>query len=144
MQNWRDYVGYQPISLTDKDTENTTIKLFYLTAIPGGVRILKEPFDLSEVVLSDSEVGDRVEELISQFPSLEIENAVALERAKLQVAKATGRGVATTNYNDTWFYKGANSTDAPIIVCGLEDKYYIFKHPNFNQYGFNVVKENAE
>ena len=148
MKNWRDYVGYQPIALSDPDPNKTDISLHFLTGIEnsdGNVRlqILREKFDLSEVVLTDDEVGNTVEELLLSFPIVSCENIVTVERQKLQVAKDTNRGVATTNYNNTWFYKGTSPTDSPIIVCGLEDKYYVFKHPDFEKYGFNV-KEVSE
>ena len=146
MKNWRDYVGYQPIALSDPN--NTTIGLHFLTGLANNdgnisLRILRENFDLSEVVLTDDEVGDAVEELLQSLPTARCDNVVAIERSKLQVAKDTNRGVATTNYNNTWFYKGTSPTDAPIIVCGLEDKYYVFKHPDFEKYGFNVEEVNA-
>ncbi len=148
MENWRDYVGYQPISLTDKDPENTTINLFFLTSYRGEgieLRVLKEQFDLSEVVLTDEEVGSKVEELLLSFPKVKLEAKRdmtindMLIRNKEAVATASRRGRANTNYNDTWFYKGVSPMDAPIIVCGLDDKYYVFSHPNFKLYGFNVT-----
>lgn len=146
MNNWRDYVGYQGINSDDFEDKTKPITAFYLTAMEdgrNGFHILRLPFMPDEVVLTDQEVGVKVEELLNEFPTVQHSQndnpGIDLERAKNQVAKDSRRGSAQTNYNNAWFYKGSTQFDCPIIVCGIDDKYIVLKHPNFEKYGFNVT-----
>ena len=146
MDNWKDYVGYQPIKeLNDQGKAG----LFYLVVgpttetTPAGdtrmfIRIDKEMFLPEDFTLTEAEVGPAIETLMMRFPIINVANMVDLERAKLNVARETRRGVATTNWNDIWYYKGDSPTDSPIIVVSYEGKYAIFEHPKFMTYGFVV------
>lgn len=144
MENWRDYVGYQPINADDAKDTTKLRKAFYLMATPGSIggvhniQMLSMEFSMDDVKLTDEEVGVEVEALIGQFPIKQIEDDIGLARAKQDVFYTSGRGVALTNYNTSWFYHGSQRFDTPIIVCGINDKYIVLKHPNFDSYGFTV------
>ena len=146
MQNWKDYVGFQPINEADFNDTTKPLYAHYLTARDDGAsgfRIFRIPFMSNDVTLTDEEVNVKVEELLTEFPTVHISKnynpSIDLERAKIQVAKDSMRAAAQTNYNNTWFYKGSYAFDVPIIVCGIDDKYIVLKHPNFEKYGFNVA-----
>ena len=143
MENWKDYVGFQPVA-DDYEIKDDVVPVFFLTIETQtskkiAMAILREKIDQSLFVLTESEVGDKVEEILNEFPQIKIEHEIELARAKNQVAIDSRRGIANTNYNNTWFYKGLNAFDVPIIVSQLGDKYYVFKHPVFEKYGFNVL-----
>lgn len=143
MENWKDYVGFQPIA-DNYEIKDDAIPVFFLTVETQtskgiAISILREKIDQSLFVLTESEVGDKVEEILNEFPQIKIEDEIQLARAKNQVAIVSHRGTANTNYNTTWFYKGINAFDAPIVVSQLVDKYHVFKHPDFEKYGFNVL-----
>ena len=56
-----------------------------------------------------------------------------------KIAQQNRRGVGNIKFNNTFFYKGTMEFDCPIIVVKNGDLYGIFKHPNFDQYGFNLI-----
>lgn len=147
MKNWKDYVGYGECIPSSKD--NTQGGGIYLIAhVPKDqfepVTIAMERFlvPLTDFVLTDEEVGIKVEELLNEFPVIETKNSVDVERARMNVVRTARRGVANTQFNNTHFYKGSSGTDAPIIVTHRAGKYYVFKHPNFEHYGFTVKEGN--
>lgn len=143
MINWKDYVGYQPINEDDFVNQPENLNIYYYTTVntDEGIRsaILKLPFTANDVVLTDEEVGVRVEELLLTLPKVSVKNSIDLERAKIEVVNNSRRAHPDTNYNNTWVYKGSTKYDAAIFVCGINDKYVVLTHPNFDKYGFNVV-----
>jgi len=139
MDNWKDYVGFQE----NKELNKSSIAVFYLKVFTENsslinIRILKDNINVSELTLDESEIGKKVEEILTEFPTVKVKNDIDLERSKLDVVKKTRRGYVKTNYKNTWYYKGGSAYDSPIIVMSYNDKYFVFKHPDFKNYGFNV------
>ena len=62
------------------------------------------------------------------------------KQASAKIARQNRRGAGNTRFGDTLFYKGVNEFDCPIIVVKKGDLYGIFKHPDFDKYGFNLVR----
>jgi hypothetical protein len=169
MDNWRDYVGFQsniPVPGSENNQEICHVSVLTVNIpkseaptrpanAPGlnpvkstvnlSISILKKCIPVTEYTLSEEEVGDKIEEVFARFRSVPIKSDLELEKEKHRVAKETRRGVAMTNWNDVWFYKGGTPYDAPVIVSeyvtNYEPKYYVFIHPNFDKYGFNAARE---
>lgn len=71
-----------------------------------------------------------------------------VQKLKNTIATNTSRGKGNTTVDYSYpmfgvrgkllFYQGTNIIDRPIMVAEYNDKYAIFTHPDFNDYGFNV------
>jgi hypothetical protein len=139
MKNWRDYVGYQPL-----DQYEAPKGYYVLTAVKpnadgspsGSFTIIREPIDVSEITLTEDQVGQAVEDVMKSFPKKDIITNIDLEQAKVQVAEDTRRAFATTNFGRAWYYHGGSFTDSAIYVIEYRGKYAVKKHPDFDKYGF--------
>lgn len=62
-----------------------------------------------------------------------------------KIAAQTRRGVGRTKAKIenlvSVFYKGDSPYDVPLIVSEYKGKYAVYKHPDFEKYGFTVNKE---
>jgi hypothetical protein len=105
---------------------------------PISLSIKKHELSPNDFSLTEAEVGDRIEEILQEFPVRDIRNVYELTSAKTKVANDTRRGVANTNVGDVWFYSGTNIVDRPIQVCEINNRYAVFKVPNFAEYGFRA------
>jgi hypothetical protein len=146
VENWTEYVGFQPSGSPKAETEFAGTMIFYL-------QVSFEPLGVGEINISiarsiilatmydipGNEIGDRVEETLSEFPTRYAGNIYQLNSLKTKVAMETRRGAATTNFGDVWYYSGNNEFDQPVIVSEHKGKYAIWKHPNFDKYGFRVT-----
>ena len=145
--NWKEYVSLQSF-------EANPGFLFYLQVRNNGrtdkgedlvMSVMKE---LIECTLTEQEVAERVEDMLQQFPikrsKVDVRpelmtqaRLIEIDMLKNQVAQATRRGRPNKQHGDTFFYLGDSKTDAPIFVVQFEDKFGIFKHPKFDDFGFN-------
>ena len=61
-----------------------------------------------------------------------------------KIASQTRRGIGKTKARIentiSVFYKGTSPYDVPLIVSEREGKYAVYKHPDFEKYGFTVDK----
>ena len=156
MNNWKDYVGYQQLSVEDGTIY--THKSAYTDSLIGKCGILtwkktwkKElclTFNHDDIIINDvlieteSSIGRIVEEhILDSFPTVTITANRDLEIAHLKnkVGSDTSRGIANTNFKNVWYYKGTMPFDAPIFVVSFEDRYGIWKHPSFELYGFKII-----
>lgn len=139
MENWKDYVSYQPAQ-----EGSDTAMVFYLYCEKDEsdecicCSIEKKAIDKSQSIYDYITIGDAVEKTIAEFPKLVVEN---LDREKVRVAENTRRGFAKTNFGSAWFYNGTTIVDKPIIVVDFDGSYAIVKHPKFNDYGFNIAEK---
>lgn len=154
MDNWRDYVGLQLINENDfnsgdplyiyyiKPLEGTTVYNQDNTTQPDlSFRIDKHAFKAEDVKLSSEETGKLVEQCLSEFPLFdEVQDPDKRERraaaAGIRVARNSNRGTANKSYKNSIFYKGLTQVDAPIFVASCKDAFYVFKHPDFDKWGF--------
>jgi hypothetical protein len=147
MKNWQDYVKIQK-------GINDTSKVFYLTLSEDkeikeidGITVIKllDQYKINllstDVVcdLQEYQVGDYVENVLYGFPSVQCISPTDIQREINMIALKTKRGRANINYNNVWYYMGNASYDSPIIVIQYEDKYGVFIHPQFENYGFVIV-----
>lgn len=166
MENWKDYVGFQPIGNNQPDDVGGGM-VFCLRCVKDGHTVtttVERSVLTKDDYIYGGEIGYAVEIVLSQFPKFipEKENTTfwnkvltfmslrkwigdtdfSIWKQKHEVAKQTRRGVANTVYKNEWrevhFYSGNNMVDRPIIVSELNGKYAIWKHPDFDKYGFVV------
>lgn len=163
MNNWRDYVDYQPRNpdasedtptsivylnctlneqLSNADTENRKISL----------SLVKEEIEDSAFIYDEANIGDAVERTLFEFdewtdyPEVRDEQYefIVVHRIRNRIAQETRRGFGETEFvlgnKQVVMYVGKSKSDAPIIVTEKDNKYAIFKHPNFKKYGFIMEK----
>ncbi len=154
MKNWQDYVSIQ--NLTDDQITRCVVMgvprdiakchyLIYKTNWKKSLSLVgdSDQFDFNDVLIETADtIGDKVEEaILTSFPTKVITNKFELRSAQSHVAMTTRRGVANTNWNNVWYYRGTVNprVDQPIFVIKYNDRYGIWKHPLFENYGFVAV-----
>lgn len=133
-----DLVGHQPLSSPDCKVLYLTIKDYEATQ--PSMEIKSESVECS---LSEDEMVANVEKLLESFPIYRIDGSVNVQLKEIEelrvgneIAKNALRGVGNTRFRNSLYYKGDVVGDSPIIVAEHDGKYGIFKHPNFERYGF--------
>jgi hypothetical protein len=152
MENWKDFVGFQPIQIAE-DEKFEGGMVFYLQVLPFenleigqfNIEIRKALIPPKEYNILSSEIENKIEEVLKTFPAAEARDQFQLQRLRTNVAIVTRRGAATTNFENVWYYNGKNVFDRPVVVSEYKGKYAIWKHPDFEKYGFRVITgENNE
>lgn len=133
-----DLVGHQPLSSPDGKIIYLTIKDYEATE--PSMEIKSESVECS---LSEDEMISEVEQLLESFPIYRIDGSANDQLKEIQqlqvsndIAKNALRGAGNTRFKNSFYYKGDETVDSPIIVAEHNGKYGIFKHPNFERYGF--------
>lgn len=133
-----DLVGHQPLSSPDGKVIYLTINDY--TATEPSMSIKSESVECS---LSEDEMVADVEQLLESFPIYRMDGSANDQLKEIQqlqvsndIAKNALRGVGNTRFKNSFYYKGDETVDSPIIVAEHDGKYGIFKHPNFERYGF--------
>lgn len=159
------YVGYQENNIVKDDIIDIGLVFFLKVNNNDGKMSISIERDTIELEYDESEIQKKILETFEQFPSYKIppfeDSSFEIEGKKYEletgntrekyylyrerqasnkIAMNTRRGIGNTRFGDTLFYKGANEYDCPIIVVKKGDLYGIFKHPNFEQYGFNLIE----
>lgn len=146
---WRDYAAVQPMA------ENSeTGMIFYVKASVREDSISEETRQLKisvenvavtneQLIYTESNIGSAIARTIKGFPKVECNNEFEIWKARNDVARKTKRGQANINYHNSWYYKGKSSVDAPFIVIENiikgQKRYGIWTHPQYEQYGFEVI-----
>lgn len=142
MNNWKDYVAYQPLDDEGLPLGYYTLVYTVTTNANGSTNVSphidRVAIDLSEMTLTEDEVGQAVEDVLTTFPTQEIKSIVDLQRAKNNVALTTRHAVPETNFNGAWYFNGS-AIDSAIYVIGYKGQYAVKKHVNFDDYGFVVA-----
>ena len=125
IENWRDLVGYQ------KNTRHVYY-LVYTRDDEGKPCISIEKSNV-ECYLTEQKLCEKLDVILTSFPK----SNMSKNRAANQIARQSRRGIAKTEYKRSIFYRGSAS-DAAVIVIERNGKFGIFKHPNFDQYGFTL------
>lgn len=153
MRNWQDYVGLQLKDFIQNDNVNELCAYVFKSVrdtdghLSHWAEKLIVPKEQFKFTIDD--IGDAVESMMSEFPSIVITSKFDLQRAKNDVSCYTNRGAANTNFGSTWFYRSdsldengqrsrKSESDCAIIVVERDDRYALVKHPLFNNYGFNI------
>jgi hypothetical protein len=130
-----DLVGYQSI-----DADLDEMKVMYLTINNYDSPILSIGSESVECTLSEDEMISGVEALLESFPVYPVDGSLTLQDKELEVietiSKNALRGTGNTRFKNSLYYKGDQPIDAPVIIAEISGKYGIFKHPNFERYGF--------
>jgi len=142
MDNWKDYVGYQPLNEEELPKAYYTLVYTVQTTDNGSPfvsqRINRVLIDVSEMTLTEDTVGQAVEDILLTFPTQEIKSEVELQRAKNNIAITTRHAVPETNFNGAWYFN-SSVTDSAVYVIGYKGQYAVKKHVNFDNYGFVVA-----
>jgi len=125
IENWRDLVGYQ------KNTRHVYY-LVYTRDDEGKPCISIEKSNVA-CDLTEQKLCEKLDVILTSFPK----SNMSKDRAANQIARQSRRGIAKTEYKRSIFYRGSAS-DAAVIVIERNGKFGIFKHPNFDQYGFTL------
>jgi hypothetical protein len=157
IENWKDLVGYQPyeaapsaepqpwwrrmLSWLGNLLPGKQQKVYYLTH-------KTEPDGRSSIVilsarvpcnLKEAELHQELDAILTEFPEGNYAfSDTGKARAGIQVARQSRRGVAKAEYKRSIFYCGTNALDRAVFVAKRGGRYGIFKHPNFDQYGFSL------
>ena len=136
IDNWRDLVGYEEI-------QAPVGKIHYLQMTSNsdnGVSQLKMQIMKYEVecTLTEEELCNELDNILTSFSTTCENDAISIERAELESVSKQKRGMPKTSYKNAQYYKGPSSYDSPVVVGGFEGKFGIFKHPDFDDYGFMI------
>lgn len=139
--NWKNYVGFQDLDVLGC----RHIEYMVFDGDPIAFSIKWKFVENLEFIYTEDELNDIIQSVLLEFPDIGIKNDIEIQLDKIAVARKTRRGVANTNYKDVYFYMNqtaknphARRCDCPIIVAKYQNKYAVFKHPDFENYGFKV------
>lgn len=140
MQNWRDYVDEQDecalhIRIKDPSADFQSVVL-----------VIDKTY--IECTLTEQQVGEVVEKALLSFPPAPVfmcdpytrHPKLIIERVANEIARNSLRGVGNTRWKNVLWYKG-ESKDSPIVVVKHNKKFGVFKHPDFDKYGFVLPEE---
>lgn len=143
IENWRELVGVQTIEAA-AEPDNNFAKVFYLRFDPTPkpdtihLQILKEVIKMD---LTEDQLCEQLDTILTSFPKGQYDNSpIGKARAGNQVARQSYRGFAKVEYKNSIFYRGEthHQFDAAVIVAERDGLFGIFKHPDFDQYGFEL------
>ena len=136
----KQYTGFQQLKApTDK------IYYFLMHLNEADTTQIKIKMDIKSATIqctaSEAEMNAQIKELLLSFPKFELLNGedvqqFGMNRAANLIARNSRRGAGNTQWENVLFYTGGNSSDCPIIVAEHDGKYGVFKHPQFEKYGF--------
>jgi hypothetical protein len=136
------YVGFDP---NPKINENGEVLVEYINVeTSNGVVSTVVQTDTIECNLTEDEMTTEVIKLLTSFPVRKTSDSqfttqIAELKAGNQIAVNAKRGAGNTKYENVLYYLGTHPADAPIIVVKHDGMYGVFKHPNFEKYGFVLV-----
>jgi len=159
MKNWKDYVKFEQISPYTSEPSVFFMEKVEKDQPPAESQNFRFKFEVTGRPVPDSEfkydqhqIGDAVEQAISEFPVFEVQeypgesdvdrenwNHVQKKRVENKIAANSRRGAGNTWFGDCAFYFGGQSFDCPIVVYEREGKFALCKHPNFSSYGLKMV-----
>lgn len=141
-QDISNYVSFQPLPAevglifyltVDVKTVNNTSAVFP-TLLKAAV----------ECTLTEEEMTEEVDALLTSFEPYIVDSAInraAIEdEVSFKIKPKCRLGIGNTKYKNSIYYKGDSVTDSPIIVAEFNDRYAVFKHPNFDTYGFVITQ----
>jgi hypothetical protein len=93
-----------------------------------------------ECKLTEAEMVKEVDTILSSFEPYQADSVLDQmatdDEVAIKIEEKCKRGIGNTRYKNSFYYKGDKKSDSPIIVAEFEDKYGVFKHPNFERYGY--------
>jgi hypothetical protein len=156
IENWKDLVGYQPYSAEHQPMWKRTLvwllnwlpgrrqKVFYLThkrELDGRLSFVI-PSAMVTCNLTEEEMCKQLDTILTSFPKTWFsKGGHGRARAGNLVAQQTRRGYAQKEYKNSVFYRGESPFDTAVFVVEKAGKFGIFKHPDFDKYGFTFGKD---
>jgi hypothetical protein len=153
IENWKDLVGYQPFVVDHQPWWRRTL-LWLRDLLPGKRQKVyylthkMEPDGRSSIVilsamvpcnLTLTKLHRELDAILIGFPEGNYPfSDTGKAKAGIQVARQSRRGVANAEYKRSIFYCGTSALDRAVFVAKRGGRYGIFKHPNFDQYGFSL------
>lgn len=137
IENWRDLVGYEEI-------QASVGKVHYMKMTSNSDNGASQQIMMQimryevECTLTETELCDKLDAILTSFSNTCENDAISIERANLESVSKQKRGMPNTSYKNARYYKGPSSYDSPVVVGGFEGKFGIFKHPEFDGYGFMI------
>jgi len=156
IENWKELVGYQPYSAEHQPMWKRTLvwllnwlpdrrqKVFYLTYKndPDGRGSFVIMSEMVTCNLTEEEMCKQLDAVLTSFPKGNYPfSDVGKAKAGIKVAGQSRRGYARTEYKRSIFYCGTNQFDRAVFVTKRGGKFGIFKHPDFERYGFTFGKD---
>jgi hypothetical protein len=153
IENWQDLVGYQPFVVDHQQWWRRTLtwlgnllpgrqqKVYYLThkTEPDGRCSIVILSAMVPCNLTETELHRELDAILTGFPEGSYPfSDTGKAKAGIQVARQSRRGVANAEYKQSIFYCGTSQLDRAVFVAKRGGRYGIFKHPNFDQYGFSL------
>ena len=139
MDNWKDLVGFQ--------SGNTPPDVAWILEIEHNpnvqFKIKKHKITIDK---TEEEVVAELDKIFSSFTrtvNLKGTDPRArefhLNRGAVEVVRRSRRGVPTTQWKNAIYYNSpTRKFDTALVVVESEGKFGIFKHPNFDDYGFMI------
>jgi hypothetical protein len=157
IENWKDLVGYQPYSAEHQPMWKRPLlwllnwlpdrrqKVFYLTYKndPDGRGSFVIMSEMVTCNLTEKKLCEQLDTVLTSFPKGNYPfSDIGKSKAGIQVARQSRRGMAKVEYyNRSIFYRGSSAFDAAVFVTKRGGRYGIFKHPDFEKYGFTFGKD---
>lgn len=148
--NWKD------IALLQETMGQEILNVYFLQS-KGNYDSDNLLLEINMETLSESDykydkdtIVSALKEAYSNFPTCVFDNAVSLQKQSNTIAENAHRGAGTTLIGNTLVYQGDHSSaiDGPIIVANRivegEEKFAIFLHPKYEDYGFCFTDERTE
>lgn len=136
MENWRDLV-----TVVTANGPNCKVKHFQSRYKPDSNDTELE-FIVTDIPvvcnLTEDQLINQLDTILTSFTTTCKNDHMSIAQAKNNVAAKTRQGPANMTYKNAMYYKGSTSGDSPILVGEYNGMYGIFKHPNFDTYGFTI------
>ena len=137
IENWKELVGYQGL-------ENSVGNVYYM-AVSIGENGLDLKFQITktevECTLSEEELCEQLDKVLTSFSDNCENDKFAITRAQSASVKKQRRAMPNTTYKNAMYYKGTAEYDTPVIVAGFENKFALYMHPKFDDYGFMITNK---
>lgn len=136
IENWRNLVGVEIVS-----DANCKVKHLNVAYKPDSKNSELE-FKITDTPvvcnMSEEQLVEQLDLILTSFTNICKNDPISINRAKTASVIKSKRGMPNTAYKNAMYYKGNVAGDSPIIVGDFNGKYGIFKHPNFDNYGFLI------
>lgn len=140
MEMWRELVGFQ--------SDNKLNQVYYMIYEMGEKPALVIKKESITVDMTEAEVVAELDKVFNSFTQKlglrymdnDTVKQFHMQRAGAEVARRSRRGFPQTRWKNAIYYNGSSPMDSAVMVVQNNGKFGIFKHPKFNDYGFNVIE----
>jgi len=120
-ENWKGYVGYQPVSKPDSQKAIISYLDFASSSTNSmEFRINSTKIPVDQITLTEDELVIEINSQLRAFGTVKLSEGQLREneliRAKNSCDQKNCQGKPNINISNIWFYKGKQDMDAPHIV----------------------------